>query len=51
MIKIKSWFSEDARNNYLNEILGLLKKNSTDEVEFLPNQKIDLKTLLTGRSI
>lgn len=48
MIKIKSWFSEDARNNYLNEILGLLKKSGTDEIEFLPNQKIDLKTLLTG---
>lgn len=48
MIRIKSWFSEDIKNNYLQAILSKLNKKETDTIEFLPGKEIDYKTLLTG---
>lgn len=48
MIKIKSWFPDDNRKDYLEFILSKLNMNEKDMIEFLPGKKIDLKTLLIG---
>ena len=47
MIRIKSWFPDEMREYYFNEILKCLPTQATD-IKFLHNYKISLKTLLTG---
>lgn len=48
MIKIESWFPDEIKTAYLNQMLLQLKTKERT-IEFLPGSTIDIQTLLTGK--
>lgn len=48
MIKIKSWFPKEMRDEYFKIILSKIEKKGTDTIEFLSGKIIDVQTLLIG---
>lgn len=48
MIKIESWFPKDIREEYLYKMISKLNMKKDDQIGFLPDKTIDLKTLLVG---